>query len=135
MLKLAFYTSNRPHLLEDGSSTIHVNSDTPGGRRTTGGITKTGNSTVRRLLVECAWTYRFPLRQTHHLQRKSRDASDYAKTRAWDAQERLCDRYTTMVRNGKNTKSIITAIARELVGFIGDIARYELTHLDPSLTG
>lgn len=105
-----------------------------GGRRTTGGITKTGNSTVRRLLVECAWTYRYPPRQTHHLQRKSRDASNYAKTRAWDAQKRLCNRYASMTRNGKNTKNVITAIARELVGFIWDIARHELTHIDSAHT-
>ena len=106
-----------------------------GGRRNTGGITKTGNGVVRRLLVECAWTYRFPARQTHHLQRKSRDASDYAKQRAWDAQKRLCGRYAKMIRNGKNTKNVTTAIARELVGFIWDIAGHEFARLDQQPTG
>ena len=101
-----------------------------GGRRRTGAITKTGNSVARRVLVECAWTYRFAPRQTRHMQRKSRTASDYAKARAWDAQKRLCDRYSKMIRNGKNVKSAVTAIARELAGFVWDIGCHELACLD-----
>lgn len=106
-----------------------------GSRRHLGGITKTGNSAARRILIEGAWTYRYPPRLTHHLQQKGREASDYARTRAWDAQKRLCDRYTRLIRNGKNAKSVVTAIARELAGFIWDIARHELTHLDEQPTG
>lgn len=101
-----------------------------GGRRHVGEMTKTGNSVARRILVESAWTYRFPPRQTHHLQRKSRDASDYAKARAWDAQKRLCNRYTHMIKHGKNAKSVVTAIARELAGFVWDIAQHELARLE-----
>jgi transposase len=38
-----------------------------GGRRRQGAITLTGNSHARRMLVETAWSYRFPARQTKHL--------------------------------------------------------------------
>ncbi len=37
-----------------------------GSRRRTGGITKTGNSHVRRVLVEAAWIDRFPAHKTRH---------------------------------------------------------------------
>ena len=39
-----------------------------GERRRRGAITLTGNGTARRALVESAWSYRFPARQTRHLQ-------------------------------------------------------------------
>ena len=42
-----------------------------GGRRRQGAITKTGNGHVRRVLVESAWSYRFPARKTRHLRRKA----------------------------------------------------------------
>ena len=38
-----------------------------GQTRRRGGITKTGNGHVRRVLVEAAWGYRFPARKTAHL--------------------------------------------------------------------
>ena len=97
-----------------------------GGKRQTGAITKTGNGAVRRLLTESAWTYRFPARDTHHLQRKAVDASDYAKARAWAAQKRLCQRYRTLLEQGKQVKTVVTAIARELAGYVWDIACHEM---------
>ncbi len=97
-----------------------------GGRRRRGAITKTGNRTARRLLVEGAWTYRFPARETMHMQRKSAEASTYAKDRSWAAQRRLCHRYHAMQRKGKNVKTVVTAIARELAGYVWDIACHDM---------
>ena len=56
-----------------------------------------GNSHARRMLVECAWSYRFPVRQTMHLKRKAKDAAEDAKKIAWRAQKRLCSRYRKLV--------------------------------------
>ena len=42
-----------------------------GGTKSRGGITKTGNGHVRRVLVEAAWTYRHPARKTAVLQRRA----------------------------------------------------------------
>ncbi|MCE9680746.1 transposase [Halomonas sp. M5N1S15] len=42
-----------------------------GGSRRQGGITKTGNGHVRRVLVEAAWSYRFPARKTRTIQRRA----------------------------------------------------------------
>ena len=97
-----------------------------GPKRLTGAITKTGNGLVRRLLIESAWTYRFPARDTHHMQRKAVDASDDAKARAWAAQKRLCKKYHTMLEQGKQVKTVVTAIARELAGYIWDIGCHEM---------
>lgn len=97
-----------------------------GGRRRQGAITKTGNSHARRMLVESAWSYRFPARQTMHLKRKAKNASDEARVIAWRAQKRLCGRYRTLLQAGKNTKQTTVAIARELIGFIWDIVCHEM---------
>ena len=100
-----------------------------GGRRRAGAITKTGNQLARRLLTESAWTYRFAPRETKHLQRKAVKASGYAKTRSWEAQMRLCYRYRHMIGRGMSSKKVVTAVARELAGFVWDIARHDLAEL------
>ncbi len=99
---------------------------TSGPNRRQGGITKTGNTHARRILVESSWSYRFAARQTAHLKRKAAEASDEAKAIAWKAQKRLCGRYRTMTRAGKNTKLVCVAIARELLGFIWAIVCQEM---------
>jgi len=93
-----------------------------GSRRRQGAITKTGNGHVRRLLVESAWAYRFPARKTAHLRRKAAKASDRVQAIAWAAQKRLCGRYAKLHMRGKAKNKVVTAVARELVGFIWAIA-------------
>ncbi len=100
-----------------------------GKRRRQGAITRTGNGHARRMLVESAWSYRFPARQTMHLKRKAVNASDEAKAIAWLAQKRLCGRYRRLTEAGKNQKLVCVATARELVGFIWDIVRIEMARL------
>jgi len=102
---------------------------TSGRRRRQGAITLTGNGHARRMLVESAWSYRFPARQTKHLKAKARNASAAAKQIAWKAQKRLCGRYRSLTQAGKNTKLVCVAIARELAGFIWDIVRQEMPRL------
>lgn len=89
-----------------------------GGTRRLGGITKTGNGHVRRVLVESSWSYRFPARKTKHLRQKEAKASDRVKAIAWAAQKRLCGRYQQLLDAGKVKQLACTAIARELSGFI-----------------
>jgi transposase len=90
--------------------------------RRRGGITKTGNGHVRRVLVEAGWCYRFPARKTAHLQRRAEKCSDTVQAIAWKAQKRLCGRYTHLLERGKLKVQVCTAVARELVGFIWAIA-------------
>jgi len=88
-----------------------------------GGITKAGNSRVRRTLVEGAWTYRYPARigerKLYILQKVSPEVRDIA----WKAQSRLTARYRRLNQRGKKKTVITTAIARELSAFMWDIAR------------
>ncbi|APZ42091.1 IS110 family transposase [Acidihalobacter ferrooxydans] len=100
-----------------------------GRRRRHGAIPPTGHAHARRMLVECAWSYRFPARQTMHLKRKAKAAPEQAKAIAWRAQKRLCGRYRTLTQAGKNVKRVCVAIARELAGFIWDIVRQEMPRL------
>ena len=93
-----------------------------GGRRRRGGITKTGNGHVRRVLVEAAWSYRFPARKTAHLRRKAQAAPPAVQVIAWAAQKRLCVRYWHLYHAGKAKCQVTTAVARELVGFIWALA-------------
>ena len=54
-----------------------------------GGITKTGNGHVRRVLTEAAWCYRFPARKTAHLNRRAKKTSETVQGIAWKTQKRL----------------------------------------------
>ena len=93
-----------------------------GPRRRQGAITKTGNGHVRRVLVESAWSYRFPARKTRHLRCKASAAPPAVQAIAWAAQKRLCARYRHLYSAGKAKCVVTTAVARELVGFIWAIA-------------
>ena len=93
-----------------------------GPRRRQGAITKTGNSHVRRVLVEAAWAYRFPARKTAHLQRKASAAPPRVQALAWAARKRPCARYRHLCQAGKPKCQATTAVARELAGFIWAIA-------------
>ena len=94
-----------------------------GEKQRRGGITKTGNSHVRRVLVEAAWTYRFPARKTRILQKRAEQCDENVQAIAWDAQKRLCHRYRHLTDGGKLKVQACTAVARELAGFIWAIGQ------------
>lgn len=93
-----------------------------GDRQKRGGITKTGNTHVRRVLIEASWSYRLPARKTAHLRQKAEKTSKVVQEIAWKAQKRLCSRYWYLINKGKLPVKSCTAVARELVGFIWAIA-------------
>jgi transposase len=95
-----------------------------GNRVQRGGITKTGNSHLRRVLVEAAWAYRHRPNVTGFLLRRQKNLalSDEVKKIAWKAQHRLHKRYKAMAARGKNKNQTVTALGRELLGFVWAIA-------------
>jgi len=93
-----------------------------GGKTRRGGITKTGNGHVRRVLIESAWCYRFPARKSAPLQRRAEKTSSAVQAIAWKAQKRLCARYRYLDQRGLRRVKVSTAIARELSGFMWAIA-------------
>ena len=88
-----------------------------------GPITKAGNRRARRTLVECAWSYRHPPRVGKKKQEKVAAAPRAVREIAWKAQCRLSARYRALSRKGKLATVAVTAVARELAGFIWAISR------------
>jgi transposase len=97
--------------------------DSSGQRRRLGGITKAGNGHARRVLVEGAWSYRFPAKVSPHIQKRLEGLPQTVRDIAWKAQVRLCRRFRRMLARGKNPNVVVTAIARELAAFMWAIAR------------
>ena len=93
-----------------------------GGTRRQGGVTKAGNSTARRMLIEAAWSYRFPARISREQLLRQEALPKPIRDTAWKAQVRLCGRYRKLSRAGKPATTVTTAIARELAGFVWAIA-------------
>jgi transposase len=87
-----------------------------------GSITKAGNGHVRRVLTEAAWAYRLPARVSRALLKRQEDLPESICEIAWKAQLRLCSRYRHFWNKGKVKQVIVTAIARELCGFMWAIA-------------
>jgi len=96
---------------------------TTSGKRRLGGITKTGNTYARRMLVEGAWAYRHPAKVSRPIQIRLEHLSPAVQNIAWKAQLRLCGRYRRLIARGKNKNLAVTAIARELAAFMWSIAR------------
>ncbi len=88
-----------------------------------GPITKAGNRRARRILVECSWSYQHPPRVGRAKQPKVDAAPPAVRDIAWKAQCRLNARYRALVRRGKLKTVAITAVARELTGFIWAVSR------------
>jgi transposase len=94
-----------------------------GGSRRQGGITKVGNGSARRRLIEAAWSYRVPARISRELLLRQEGLAKPIRDTAWKARERLCGRYRKLARAGKPPNVVTAAIARELAGFVWAIAR------------
>jgi transposase len=88
-----------------------------------GGITKAGNSRARRVLIEGAWTYRFPARKSRKLEERQANLPQAVRDIAWKAQRRLCGRYRKLMDRGKLKAVVTTAIAREVAAFLWAIGR------------
>lgn len=88
-----------------------------------GPITKAGNTRARRMLVESAWAYRFPPRVSERQLRKLEKAPRIIREIAWKAQQRLSKRYRTLTAKGKKSTVAVTAVARELAGFLWAVGR------------
>jgi transposase len=89
-----------------------------GTRQARGAITKTGNAHLRRVLVEAAWHYRHHPFVGRAIRLRQQGAPQTAIACAWAAQQRLSRRYQRLAARGKPKQHIVTAVARELTGFV-----------------
>ncbi|HVA63211.1 MAG TPA: IS110 family transposase [Terriglobales bacterium] len=92
--------------------------DSSGKRQKRSGITKTGNAHLRRIVVESAWSYRHKPAVGPGLRKRQDGVPEEIKEVAWKAQNRLHKRYARLAAAGKDHRKIITAVGRELLGFI-----------------
>jgi transposase len=96
-----------------------------------GSISKTGNAHLRRIVIESAWAYRHRPGLGATLLARQREQSEDIKAIAWKAQHRLHGRYAKLLAKGKPKQQVITAVGRELLGFIWAIGvAAERSHAD-----
>jgi transposase len=93
-----------------------------GGSRAQGGITKTGNTHVRRLLIEAAWHHRTRYLPSKTLQQRWELASPAARARGHTGNQRLHHRWTRFTQRRKRPIITTVAIARELSGWCWSLA-------------
>jgi len=79
-------------------------------------ITKSGNSEVRRLMIEAAWNNTHPPRIGEPLRRRLEGQDPAVVAHAWRAQQRLHDTWRRL--GPRSPKLAATAMAREMLGFV-----------------
>jgi transposase len=105
-----------------GYSGAFPSENTSGKRIRKGAITKCGNAHLRRIVVESAWCYRHLPRVGEKLRKRHEGIPAEILEIAWKAQNRLHKRYMKLTIAGKEQKKVVTAVGRELLGFIWAIA-------------
>lgn len=105
-----------------GYSGLVASEHSSGNRILRGSITKTGNAHLRRVIVEAAWAYQHRPWVGGALLQRQQGLEPEIKEIAGKAQWRLHTRYKKLAAGGKNKNRIVTAIGRELLGFIWAIA-------------
>ena len=108
-----------PQLMSYSGSVSSENSS--GERVRRGSITKAGNAHLRRVLGQAAWSYRHRPSRGADLKRRQEGLGEDVKEIAWKAQHRLHKRYWHLTNKGKDNRKVVTAIGRELLGFIWSI--------------
>lgn len=94
-----------------------------GERRQPGAITKTGNSLVRKLLIESGWHSRHRPSVGKGLKRRRKGQPQWAIDIADRAMLRLHQRFWRLIRQGKPQNKAVVAVAREFAGFIWAMMR------------
>lgn len=108
---------SRPKQLMGYSGSVSSENST-GNNVRRGGITKTGNAHVRRVIGEAAWAYQFRPAMSSELEKRQEGLSEEVKEIAWKAQHRLSSRFRRLCAKGKIRQKVVTAVGRELLGFI-----------------
>ncbi|MDR1899017.1 MAG: IS110 family transposase [Treponema sp.] len=89
-----------------------------GSKRSQGSITKAGNTHIRKLLTESAWHYPRVVKQSKRLAERRVGTSELVIAHADKAMRQLHDKYYKMIHQKKNACVAITAVSRQLAGYI-----------------
>lgn len=93
------------------------------GKANRGGLTKTGNNHLRRIVVESSWHYAKPARLSVRLRKRRSGADPTILEVAKRAESRLNQRFFRLEARGKARNKAVVAVGREMLGFIWDIGR------------
>jgi transposase len=107
--------------------------ESSGQRQRRGAITKTGNAHLRRIAIEAAWSYRLKPAVGPALRKRQQGVPEEIKEITWKAQLRLHKRYARLAAAGKDRRKIVTAVGRELLGFIWAIGVKTETAVRPAM--
>lgn len=113
--------------------TVSEHSSGGPGRQRMGGITKAGNRLCRFVLGEAAWHYRHRPLSGRDMRRRWEGQDELVVAHARRAQSRLCRRYRKLGER-MDTKTVVTAVARELCGFVWALMLGEPDVLRPKPT-
>jgi transposase len=111
-----------------GYSGMVSREDSSGPRVRRGAITKTGNAHLRRVVGEAAWAARYHPARSPALRRRQAGLPAEVVAIAWQAQVRLHTRYRRLLGKGKLKQQVITAVGRELLGFVWAIGVWVERH-------
>lgn len=89
-----------------------------------GGISKAGDAHIRRVLVESAWSYRLPNVTGRPLAERRKGCPLKVVQLAKKAQDRLHRKFLRMIHKSKSAPVTVTAVARELAGFVWAMAQH-----------
>jgi transposase len=101
-----------------GYSGMVSSEDSTGRSIRRGAITKTGNAHLRRVIGEAAWAYQRRPCMYRALEKRQVGLSEEVKAIAWKAQHRLHGKYRKLAAKGKEHQKVVTAVGRELLGFV-----------------
>jgi len=94
-----------------------------GAGRWQGGITRTGNAHLRRVVIESSWAYRHRPAVGLQLRRRQEGQSAEVCAISWRAQHRLHEKFMRLTMRGKGGGVASAAVAREFLGFAWAIGR------------
>jgi len=104
-----------------------------GAKQRQGGITKTGNSHLRWLLIECAQHMISPPKVSKELSRRQEGQPREVIVLSWKAQNRLHQRFMSLAARRLQRNKALVAIARELCGFIWALLRQQPCYLEEKM--
>ncbi len=102
---------------------LGVSEHSSGGSEHRGGITKTGNSHMRRVAIETSWHYRHRPTVGKTLQKRREGLPAEVLAIVRKADKRLHKKYWHLVNKGKDRRTAIVAVSRELAGFLWAIGQ------------
>jgi hypothetical protein len=74
-------------------------------------------------VIEGAWASRHPAKVSAPIQTRIDTLPKPMQDLGWNAQVRLCTRFRRLGARGTHPNVVVTAIARELIAFMGAIAK------------